>query len=217
MKPFPTFRSPFLIALVYLLAAGWLDHAVCEGQTNPFPFKLKKGGNISMQDAIKLTRRPARSDRITDDALQKIKDANPTTYDRSFKKITKKIMPPRGDLYANSLILGGKESHTVVPKHSILFIPASLKGHLLEVPKDRLILWPQFFKENGNWIQTQEVTFEEARGDDKLSESVLKRIARSGRIVVAVHKGFPISVLPNRPGEATENQKESGATPLAKQ
>lgn len=213
-NPFPLFGRPCLIALVYALVSGISTDATCQEQAASFPFKLKKNGNISMRDAFKLTQRPAGSDRITDEALQKIKDANPAKYDRAFKKTTRKVMPPRGDLYANSIVLGGEESHTVVPRNSVLFAPAALKHHVLEVPNGALVLWPRFFKENMNWIQTQEVSFKQARGDDKLSDSVLKRIARTGKIVVAVHKGYPISVLPGPPEESAEESRE---TPLAKQ
>lgn len=180
------------LAVVILL--GVAKPVFSQGSPPP-PFKPQKNGGISMKDIIKLTQRPPAKDRITDEELQRIKDSNPIRYTREFKKNLDNNPHPVGDLYADSKIIGIGEFHTVVPETAVLFVPEKLQGHILKSPRGKLVLWPHFLKQNLNWIQPREVSLKTAQGEVPLSESTQKSLVRSTKIVVAVYRGFPISVL----------------------
>jgi len=98
-------------------------------------------------------------------------------------------------LYKNSHIIASRGEHAIIPKRSILFLPASLKAKVVEKPTGEFILWPIFMKKNQNWIWTYEVTLDQAKGIAPLPEGKLEGFSKLNRLVVALFRGNPVSVL----------------------
>ena len=106
-------------------------------------------------------------------------------------------------LYKNSHIISHRGEHAIIPKRSILFIPESLKSRVIEKPTGKFVLWPFFKQRNQDWIWTYEVTLDQAKGIKPLPEGKLKQFEGLNRMVVALYRGNPVSVLtpPNKEGE----------------
>lgn len=192
------------------------------GEAPPLPFRATRDGKVNFQDLLKLTKRAPGSDRITDEALEAIKQDNKIKYDSRFRATEEPLMPPRNDLYANSVLLSDGVNHTLLPNHSLIFVPDALKDHVVEKPKGELILWPDFLQRHRAWLLPQEVTLDTALGKKPLTPDFLKSIQLSRSIVVGVLRGSPISVLapkeiPEAPGAEslplTLNAEEPGSDP----
>ena len=201
--------ASFAVATIALL---FLAPAKGSSQGRNFPFKVKANGRISMEEIHRVTRRAPARDRITDEELGKIKDANPTPFGPEFQPTKTKMTPPRGDLYSNSELLWDGSGHTILPKRAILFVPDALKEKVLEAQKGNFEFWPKFSRENQSWIQPWEVSLDVAKGIKPLSEPIRKSIEKSPKIVVAVYNKFPISVLPPREPEEGLEQGEDAET-----
>jgi len=117
-------------------------------------------------------------------------------------------------LYKNSHIIVSRGEHTIIPKRSILFLPASLKAKVVEKPTGTFVLWPTFMKKNQNWIWTYEVTLNQAKGISPLAEGKLEGFSKLNRLVVALFRGNPVSVLtPKKEFETKESDKDSKNKP----
>lgn len=104
---------------------------------------------------------------------------------------------------------------TLVPKGAILVLPDSVKSRVgMEIPGNRLVQFQDFLRSNRGWVSTVEVTREQARGTEKLPESVTERLAKSSMMVVATFNGNPISVLPPKNPEVDQTET---STPTAAQ
>ena len=99
-------------------------------------------------------------------------------------------------LYKNSHIIVNRGEHTIIPKRSILFLPERIKTRVVEKPTGTFVLWPTFKRNNQNWIWTYEVTLDQAKGITPLPEGKIKDFAKLNRMVVALYRGNPVSVLP---------------------
>lgn len=105
--------------------------------------------------------------------------------------------------YDNTLILVKDGVHTVLPQGAILNMPPELEGMLVKEPKGDLMRWPDFLKKYGHVIDTREVTWETVKGEDPIREEEKKAFAKKGKMVVAVFKKNPVTVL-----EPPEEEKE---------
>ncbi|MBT8037473.1 MAG: hypothetical protein KJO21_08005 [Verrucomicrobiae bacterium] len=99
-------------------------------------------------------------------------------------------------LYKNSHIISNNKAHTIVPKRSIVFLPARIKSRVSDQPNGKFILWPSFLKMNRDWIWTFEVTLDQAKGITPIPKGKLKDFSKLNRMVVALYRGNPISILP---------------------
>ena len=97
--------------------------------------------------------------------------------------------------YANSDILVSGSYHTLVPKGSVLNLPDRHKKRFVTKPSGNFILLKKFISKNYAWLSTQEVSFEQVKGEKTLAESLQKSIQQSGRVVIATLNKNPISVL----------------------
>ncbi len=186
-----------LCASVYVVVILVLSIPGVEGQQAvATPFKLKKNGAPSLKDILRLVSQAPVADRITDAELEKIKAASPILYDERFRKTEEAKMPPRGDLYRNSTILGVAQFHTIVPDHAIVHMPEGMEHYVIDDPQGPLLFWNDFLGKNLGWLTTQEISLDQASGKEKLPTLVEEQIRQSELIVVATHKGFPISMLP---------------------
>ena len=100
------------------------------------------------------------------------------------------------NIYRTSDILSSRGYHTVVPKSCVIFVPENLKGKLVTAkPKGQFILWDEFLKKNHGWLQKMEVTNDESLGRKPVSEAKMQRILRTGKVIIAVYKNRPVSML----------------------
>lgn len=100
------------------------------------------------------------------------------------------------DLLEQSDIISFGGVATLVPKRAILAVPDNYQRYLKLDPQARFIGWSDFFARNRGWISTIEVSRVEAEGNKPLPEETYEQIAKSTNLVVATHRGGPISVLP---------------------
>lgn len=147
-------------------------------------------------------------DRITDEQLKEARKEVPSTLD---KVKAKPIDPPpagvKRDVYQISDILVDGGFHTVVPRGAVLSVPESLADRLASSPAGKFQFWPDFYARNKNWIKLQEVDVEVARGKMPLPESVIKMMSTEPKLVLAVFKGNPITVLEAAAPEAAAVEK----------
>jgi hypothetical protein len=130
-------------------------------------------------------------ERISDSQLERLREAK-----RPFAHVPTATAEPAAERsFADAsdfLVFDGNS--TFVPKNAILHVPESLKPHIVAAPTGTLMLWRDFLARNTARIAPFEVTLEEASGSTSIDSDRIESAARSGRILVAVTRGFPISV-----------------------
>ncbi len=112
-------------------------------------------------------------------------------------------------LTSSHLISDGASHFTVVPIGSVLVLPSALRSRVVQKPTGDLMMWPDFLKKNTSWLSTKEVSLEMSRGDSKAGAQVLRELSGESRLVVAVYKGGPITVLEAAPANAVSGAKKS--------
>lgn len=98
--------------------------------------------------------------------------------------------------YANSEVVAHADYHTVVPKGCVLYVPDKFRSRAVVKPHGRFIIWPKFLQRNATWLHQYEVTLDQARGLSPIDPERMKRLKQTGKVVLAVYKRNPISVLP---------------------
>lgn len=190
MKIVPYIRIIGVCCLVIGLRAPHV-----EAQVPALPFKIKADGTVDPRELLKLTKQPTATDRITDAELEAVKKQHEIQYGSGFKRTEKPELAPEGNFYANSSLLSDGVNHTVLPKAALMHVPDAFKDRVVDKPVGRLILWPEFYKQNRNWLKTREITFENAKGELPLTEEEWQTVQNLGAIVVSVMGGHPISLL----------------------
>ena len=97
-------------------------------------------------------------------------------------------------LIKRSVILSHGPYWTLVPKGAILHVPGHLTKRVGAAKKGKLVSWNEFLGKNRGWIQLQEVSLSQARGEAEFSEAVVKTYRSAGQVVVAVCHQRPISM-----------------------
>lgn len=106
------------------------------------------------------------------------------------------------DLISRSDVLCFNGMATLVPKKSILALPARFADRVGIQPGARLVGWSEFYAANRGWLTSQEITLAQARGEHPLEEAVNERLAKSTNVVVSTLQGGPISKLQPTPPPA---------------
>lgn len=114
-----------------------------------------------------------------------------------------KANPPT-DLLEQSDIICFRGYATLVPKRAILAAPENYKQYLKLEPGARIVTWADFYARNRGWITTVEVSRSLAEGNESFPDETSDRIGKSANLVVATLKGGPISVLPAKKKEETQ-------------
>ncbi len=110
--------------------------------------------------------------------------------------------PP--SIVKQSVILHDGKNWTLVPKGSVVFIPAALANRVNVKPVGTLLAWADFFVKNRSWITTNDVSFDQAAGNQPIPAERVAFWSKQDKIVVAVHQTGPISVkLPDQSQAAT--------------
>ena len=103
------------------------------------------------------------------------------------------------DPYLISEILVSEKNHTLLPKGSIINLPERHKKRFVSATTGDYVSLKKFIQKNYGWLMTYEVSLDEARGTKTITESKLKSIQQSGKVVIAVYKKNPISVMKPQP------------------
>lgn len=110
----------------------------------------------------------------------------------------------RSDPYKSSDILVSSGYHTVVPKHAVLAVPERLKDRVPSKPNGKFIIWPKFLQKNFGWIHKHPVTWDQASGKTPITQEKMDHLRSLGKVVVAVYKNNPVSVLPSKDTNSTK-------------
>ncbi len=162
------------------------------------PFVQPAASNAGMRDVVthdELAARIAREDR--ERAARPAPPAAPpaaTATREEWKPV---------DLLQRSEFLSCNGVGTLVPKGSVLNVPAGYKARMQIADGNRIVPWAEFFRANRGWITTHEVSRKQAEADEPLSPETLEAIAQNPRVVVATLSGGPITVLRKPPATTT--------------
>lgn len=121
-----------------------------------------------------------------------------------------KPKPKLAHVYRNAHILSNRGTHTVVPKHSIIYQPIKNQSKVVEIPSGKFRFWPDFLPQNRDWIHTFEVTLDQAKGNKPIPKAKLEEFAKINRTVIATYRQNPISVRPPKNDDSsteTENKQ----------
>lgn len=141
-------------------------------------------------------------DVITEEALRQQVSKTPSLKSQlavTAKPVTEKAPAIQSSLWSRSIILTDGEMYTLVPVGSILHLPTTLRDRVVAKPVGQFTFWPNFLKRNSSWLGGHEVTLAMAKGDAKAAKSVLQSISKDSRMLVAIYKGGPVTILEAAP------------------
>jgi len=110
----------------------------------------------------------------------------------------KTVVARPGDqsLIGQSDVLNDGINWTLVPKGAVLHVPQPFATRVGSKPLGTLLSWIDFLKVNRSWLFTEEVQIDQAAGKRPIPPSRADAWNKLGKVVVAVHRGGPISVRP---------------------
>lgn len=118
-----------------------------------------------------------------------------------------KAKPSLAHVYRQAHILCNRETHTVIPLQSIIYQPAKNESKVTKAPSGKFRFWPDFLPKNRDWLMTFEVTLEQAKGVEPISDKKLEEFAKINRTVIATYRRSPISVRPFKKTSTSDQQK----------
>lgn len=154
-------------------------------------------------------------DVVTEEELKKLAKSGGSLSDMLAKATTQAPVAARpsmeSSLYRKSVILYDGVHHTVVPIGSVLQLPAGYRNRVVEKPVGSFTFWPAFLERNAAWLGAWEVPLRMAEGDAELAKKVLATTAKDPRVLVAVYRGGPITILEPVPEASSQTKPGSGA------
>jgi hypothetical protein len=111
----------------------------------------------------------------------------------------------QSSLLTSSIFISDGEKFTIVPIGSVLHLPADLRSLIIARPNGDILMWPDFLQKNGSWITVKEVPLAMSRGETKPTAAMLREILSETRILIAVYRGCPITIL--EPAKSDERPK----------
>ena len=106
-----------------------------------------------------------------------------------------KVAKPLSEsIISQSTILHDGTHWTLVPKGAVVFLPEAMKQRVNVRPVGTLLPWSGFLEKNRSWLVSQEVSFDQAAGNEALPTSAGAVWLKDNKVVVAVHHDGPISV-----------------------
>lgn len=97
--------------------------------------------------------------------------------------------------YDKAIILVKDGNHTVVPSGAVLNVPEKLLAMVSKKAVGALIGWPDFLKRYPRLVTTKDVSWSTVKGEDPITKKEKKLFEVGNKIVVAVFKGSPVTVL----------------------
>jgi hypothetical protein len=136
---------------------------------------------------------------VTDEASLRLRAERAAKLQSS---VARKARPPtdpppstQSSLMSSSILITDGENYTIVPIGSVLILPGAHRSKIVNRAQGDLLLWPDFLKRNSAWLAAREVSLKMSQGDSRAGEAVMRELAGETRLVVAVHKNCPISIL----------------------
>jgi hypothetical protein len=106
----------------------------------------------------------------------------------------KVVRPVNQSIIKQSTILNDGKNWTLVPNGAIVFLPESMNHRVNAKPVGNLLPWNDFLARNSTWIGTNEVSFDQAAGNEAIPAESSESWRKQKKVVVAVHQLGPISV-----------------------
>lgn len=133
--------------------------------------------------------------RVTADDIMRLRSQNPAADSPAETENHPPALPLAGrSLLGESTILHDGKNWTIIPNGALIHLPAGFSHRVNRKPVGNLMPWRDFAKANESWIATDEVSFEQAAGNEPLSGDKLRQLRTSEKIVVTCHQGGPISI-----------------------
>lgn len=112
-------------------------------------------------------------------------------------KVEDQVHPSQYSILDESVLLSSGREWTFVPKGAVLHIPENFGDRVnVEAPAGKFVPFSKFIVSNRGWVSSLSVTLDQARGIDVISEKTREALSQSGRVVVTVCKGGPITTAP---------------------
>jgi len=142
-------------------------------------------------------------ERVTPEALAKIRQES-RVADLPEKAVPENQIarPKDQSIVRDSTILHDGKNWTIIPKGAIVFLPEALKSRTTSKPVGILLPFLDFLARNPSWITTNEVSFDQAAGNEELPPARIAHWAKQDKLVIAVHQRGPISVQIPKPAPA---------------
>jgi hypothetical protein len=171
-------------------------------------FMLLAGtAGLVAQTAPPVMQRPVPRDAVNEAALRQqmagARKLGELLQERKLEAVDPERRPQASTrLQDRSIILSDGDTHTFLPPGSILHLPAALRERVAAKPAGEFLLWPAFLERHASWLTAQEVPLAMARGDARAAAGVLAPLATEKKLVVAVYRQGPISILEAAPPAA---------------
>ena len=114
--------------------------------------------------------------------------------------------PSHSNILDRSVLLIGDRHWTYIPQGALLSVPERIQARVKvpdangkEIPPGKYLPFTDFVRMNRGWISTYSVTLSQARDHDGISPEVREALTTSGRVVVSVCKGGPITTRKPKP------------------
>ena len=101
--------------------------------------------------------------------------------------------PDQQSIIGQSTIISDGARWTLVPNGAVLHIPAKMQSRVNTEPAGELVPWMEFLGANIAWLDTCEVSIDQAAGKSGLPAERAEQWQKQGKVVVAVHQRGPIS------------------------
>jgi hypothetical protein len=137
-------------------------------------------------------------DVIDEEALRGLAQRATQQAKTTAAKTTPLFGPPpstQSSLLTSSILISDGEKFTILPIGCVLQLPANLRSHIIKQPQGDVLMWPDFLRKNSAWITSKEVSLPMSRGDAKAAAPILRDVSTETRIVVAVYRNCPITIL----------------------
>lgn len=149
------------------------------------------------------------SERISSDQLREIRsNGSPVASLSQQAENTQTVTRSKGQsLIKQSVIISDGINWTLVPQGAVLHTPEQHTDRINVPPVGNLISWKEFLALNYSWIAGEEISLRQAKGLDAIDSRRTDYWPKQSRVIVAVHRGGPISVSAPKPSpETAQNQ-----------
>jgi hypothetical protein len=135
------------------------------------------------------------TDRASAESILRQQEKNPvSTLMPAVKGDPGSIRAGGQSIIKDSIVLHDGTNWTIVPKGAVIHLPEKLTSNVNAKPVGNLLTWAAFLSQNQSWITTNEVSFDQAAGNQPLPAQKAEAWGKINKLVVAVHQGGPISV-----------------------
>ncbi len=137
---------------------------------------------------------------VTPEALLKSRQIDPMSHmEKPSDDVLSASRQQSKSLIDQSTILCFGGNWTLVPPNAVIHLPAALKARVNTTPSGTMLPWVEFLTKNTNWITTNEVTFDQAAGNESIPAARMAFLNQQDKVVVAVHQNGPISIQLAKP------------------